>query len=276
MVPTQSLRVLRHQLHLSYSQINTYLTCSLRYFFQYVKGFAPEQVSSALILGSSIHSTLARYYDGIKDKGEAESPDSLLEFYRDAITTELASPRAPVLFGDDATNADELLALGERLLRAYLDNPGFVGIEVIATELPLSMPLVDSDGRLTDFHLVGAVDLLLRDQLGRLLAVDHKTARNALTQETIDQDLQLSAYTLLLQHNGYVEPGQTLHCCYNVIRKLKTPKVEKHLTARTAADTRRFTQIANAVLAGIEAEVFLPCTGWQCSGCPYQQQCQGW
>lgn len=276
MTPTQSLRVLRHQLHLSYSQINTYLTCSLRYFFQYVKGYVPEHTSSALVLGSSIHASLARYYDGIKNKGEAESPDSLLEFYRDSMTTELANPRAPILYGTDATNADELLALGERLLRAYMDNPGFNGMEVIATELPLSMPLSLSDGRVTDFALVGAVDLLLKDQLGRLLAVDHKTARNALTQETIDQDLQLSAYTLLLQHNGYVEPEQTLHCCYNVIRKLKVPKVEKHLTARTTADTQRFNHIANAVLSGIEAEVFLPCTGWQCSGCAYQEHCRGW
>ena len=62
MTPTQSLRVLRHQLHLSYSQINTYLTCSLRYFFQYVKGYGPEHTSSALALGSSIHASLARYY----------------------------------------------------------------------------------------------------------------------------------------------------------------------------------------------------------------------
>ena len=276
MTPTQSLRVLRQQPHLSYSQINTYLTCSLRYYFQYVKGFAPEHTSSALVLGSTIHSTLARYYDGIKEIGEAESPDTLLEFYRDSMTTELANPRAPVMFGTDAVNADELLVLGEKLLRAYMENPGFNGMEIVATELPLSMPLVTPDGRLTEFHLVGAVDLLLKDQLGRLLAVDHKTARNAPTQEAIDQDLQLSAYTLLLQHNGYVEPGQTLHCCYNVIRKFKTPKVEKHLTSRTAADTRRFTQIAHAVLSGIEAEVFLPCSGWQCSGCPHQEQCRQW
>lgn len=274
MAPTQSLRVLRHQLHLSYNQVYTYLTCSLRYYFQYVKGFAPEHTSSALILGSAIHAGLARYFDGIK--GEAETPESLLEFYRDAMTTALANPRAPILFGSDATNADELLALGEKVLCAYMDNPGFAGMEVVATELPLSMPLVTPDGRVTDFHLIGAIDLLLRDQLGRLLAVDHKTARNALTQDTIDQDLQLSAHTLLLQHNGYVEPDQNLHCSYNVIRKLKTPKIEKHLTTRTAADTLRFNRIANAVLSGIEAEVFLPCTGWQCSGCAYQEQRRSW
>ena len=95
MTPTQSLRVLRQQPHLSYSQINTYLTCSLRYYFQYVKGFAPEHTSSALILGSTVHASLARYYDGVKEKGEAESPDTLLEFYRNSMTTELAVQRLP-------------------------------------------------------------------------------------------------------------------------------------------------------------------------------------
>lgn len=276
MAPTQSLRVLRHQLHLSYSQINTYLTCSLRYYFHYVKGYAPEHVSAALILGSALHATLARYYDSIKVTGEPESPGSTLAFYRDTMTTEQAHPRAPIRFGSDATNSDDLLALGEKLLQAYLANPGFAGMDVVATELPLSMPLVAADGRVTDVALVGAIDLLLKDQLGRLLAVDHKSARNALTQETIDHDLQLSAYRQLLQHHGFIKPDQTLHCCYNVIRKLKTPKIEKHITTRTNADTQRFNRIAHAVLSGIEAEVFLPCTGWQCSGCPYQQQCRGW
>ncbi len=60
------------------------------------------------------------------------------------------------------------LSLGEKLLRGYMDNPGFNGMEVVATKLPLSMPLISPDGQVTDFQLVGAADLLLKDQLGRL------------------------------------------------------------------------------------------------------------
>ncbi|MBN2644365.1 RecB family exonuclease [Trichloromonas sp.] len=276
MSPAPSLRVLRHHLHLSYSQVNTYLTCSLRYFFQYVKGYPPEHTSSALILGSSIHAALAHYYEAFRMKGAAEPLDAVLAFYRETLSSELAIPRAPILYSNEATSPAELLAWGEQLLRAYLEDPGFCGMEVVATELPLSLPLTTPDGDLTEFHLVGAVDLLLRDQLGRLLAVDHKTAKNSPSQESIDQDLQLSAYALLLRHNGYLKPDETLHCCYNVIRKLKTPKVERLLTLRTPADTRRFIRMAHAVLSGIAAEAFLPCAGWHCSGCPYQQQCRNW
>jgi len=60
------------------------------------------------------------------------------------------------------------------------------------------------------------------------------------------------------------------------MRKLKTPKFEQLYTIRTAAHRRRFAKIANAVLAGIDARVFIPCKSWLCSDCEYVKQCGEW
>ena len=274
--PARSLQQLRQGLHVSYSQISTYLTCPLRYLFHYFQGRSPEHVGASLLLGSAVHSSLAHYYENLRDKGAAPSGDDVLDHFRETLKQQLGQVQTPILYKAEAPDAETLLAQGEGLLRAFLADPSFQGMEVIAVELPLQATLTSADGAGHEIALIGAVDLLLRDQLGRLLAVDHKTAKQALTQEAIDRDLQFSAYALLLAENGYLEEGQSLHCAFNVLRKLKAPKVERHITLRTETDRRRFARIADSVLAAIEAQAFVPCTGWQCADCPYQKACADW
>ena len=266
------LRLLRQNLHLSYTQIQTYLGCSLRYLFQYVQGLPPEHVGASLILGSAVHQALARYYLALRDTGKPPEREVLLESFRLDLIARIDREQKPILYKSEASDAEALLGQGTGLLEAFLEDPGFSGMEVLAVELPLSTPLTVGN----DIALVGVIDLLLKDGLGHLVAIDHKTAKNAFTQEAADQDLQFSAYTLLLSDNGYLKPGQILTCGFNLLRKLKSPKVERRLTMRTPADQERFSRLAQAVLLAIEREVFLPCQGWQCSDCPYASACADW
>lgn len=275
-IAARSLQQLRQGLHVSFSQINTYLTCPLRYSFHYVQGRSPEHINGSLLLGSAVHSSLAHYYESLRDTGTAPAGEDVLDHFREALKRQLAQAQAPILYKAEAPDDAALLAQGEGLLRAFLADPSFQGMEVVAVELPLQAILTSADDMGSDIALIGAVDLLLRDQLGRWLAVDHKTAKQALTQEAIDRDLQFSAYALLLAENGYLEEGSSLHCAFNVLRKLKTPKVERHITLRTTADRERFARIVGSILAAIEAQAFMPCTGWQCADCPYQKACADW
>jgi hypothetical protein len=48
------------------------------------------------------------------------------------------------------------------------------------------------------------------------------------------------------------------------LRKLKTPKLETVQTVRTAQDRKRFAKIANAVLEGIDAGIYMPQPNWMC------------
>ena len=53
-----ALQEFSHELHISHSQVFTYLNCSLKYRLQYVEGRPPERVSIALPFGPAIHSAI--------------------------------------------------------------------------------------------------------------------------------------------------------------------------------------------------------------------------
>ena len=106
--------------------------------------------------------------------------------------------------------------------------------QVVAVELPLSATLYTDDGTATEFKLVGVLDLLLMDEAGEIVVVDHKTAVQPMNQTAADDSLQMSAYAYLLATNKYVFPTATVKCRFDVLRKLKTPKLEQVHTARTA------------------------------------------
>ena len=93
--------------------------------------------------------------------------------------------------------------------------------------------------------LIGVVDLVLKDEAGRIIAVDNKTAAKPYAQATVDDDNQLTCYAYLLAANRYVVPTAEVHCRLDVLRKLKTPKLEHYQTIRTAAQRRRFAKLAS-------------------------------
>ena len=149
-------------------------------------------------------------------------------------------------------------------------------MEIVDIEFPLSAPIYTDAGVKTDINLVGFIDLLLKDADGNLLVVDNKTSKQKKSQDAVDDDLQMSAYSYLLAANGYVFPRAEVSCRFDVLRKLKTPKLEHYFTSRTAENRRRFAKIANGVLAGIEQRIFIPVKGWLCADCSYADACSKW
>jgi putative RecB family exonuclease len=86
----------------------------------------------------------------------------------------------------------------------------------------------------------------------------------------------MSSYAYLLAANKYVFPTSPVKCRFDVLRKLKTPSSKPFTTVRTAQDRKRFAKIANAVLAGIDAGIYMPQPSWMCSDCAYQDACKEW
>lgn len=68
--------------HLSASQVNTYLTCPMRYYFRYCEG---ERVKpkGALTLGSSFHSAVGWNYSEKIDTHEDLPVEEVLDFFSD-------------------------------------------------------------------------------------------------------------------------------------------------------------------------------------------------
>jgi putative RecB family exonuclease len=277
MTKTEALQDLKNELHVSHSQIFTYLNCSLKYRFMYVEARAQERVSIALPFGTSIHASLERYYRSIKEKGSEEPLGVLLNYFEHHINLEMdRTDGIPIVFKKETPDRDAVIDMGIAMLEVFHEELDLTGFEIVEIERPLSARLYNEDGKPTDLKLIGVLDLVLKDEAGRIIAVDNKTASKPYAQATVDDDNQLTCYSYLLASNRYVAPTAEVHCRLDVLRKLKTPKLEFYHTVRTADQRRRFAKLASAVLSGIENKVFIPQPSWMCADCQFQDACRSW
>ena len=270
-------QMVNNELHISHSQIFTYLNCSLKYRFQYVENKPPERTSIALPFGSAIHAAIEMYYRSLKNNGSVEPLKALCERFQTCLELDLDHTDVPVIFKKDLPDHKAAVEMGNAILKVFHESIPQTVQEIIDVELPLTATLFTDDGQPTDFKLVGILDVVFRDEKGEILVVDNKTASKPMAQSTADDNGQMTAYAYLLAANKYVFPTSPVKCRFDLLRKLKTtPKLEHVHTIRTAADRRRFAKIANAVLAAIDAGIFMPQPSWMCADCAYSDACKAW
>lgn len=271
---TQSaIQSIRDQLHISHSQLFTYLNCSLKYKFQYVEARPPECLSIALPFGKAIHAAIEHYYKSLKD-GVLTELDMLETVFAESFYKSAEMGHIPLLFKKETPDINSAISMGKGMLKAFYDSADLDGYEIVDVELPLAATLYDFDGKPLDMQLIGFIDLLLKDKLGNYLVVDQKTAKQKKLQQAVDVDLQMTAYSYLLAANRYVFPRSEVQCRFDVLYKLKIPKFEQYSTSRGPEQRQKFAKLATAVLAGIDNRVFIPCKSWLCSDCQFANACQ--
>src|SRR5262245_49359049 len=189
---------MRQQPHVSFTQIDQYLRCPLKYKFTYVERLKPEFVPAALAFGSGIHGAAAFLFS----HAAAGAPPSLEEVqgYFESYWN-LETDRKPIRYGDRDTKGS-LLDLARRMLEVLYRNRNPEAV-IIGVEQPFDVPLVDLDtGEVLDRALVGSLDLVERDAVGRTVVVDLKTAARKYTDLQVDASLQLSVYSYATAMNG--------------------------------------------------------------------------
>jgi len=264
------------ELHISHSQISCYSSCSLRYLYRYVEAIKPESLSVSLPFGSAIHTALATYYRGIKNH-HTETLEAVTDTFKTVFSLDVDGSEIPVTYTKSMTDKDSAIAMGVKMLETFYNSISIADYEVMDVELPLSATLYTSEGKPTDFKLVGIIDLLLKTPAGDLLVVDFKTASKSISQSAVNEDTQLSAYCYLLISNKFSHLTADIDCQYCVLLKTKESKIQQINTIRTRSDRRRFAKIANIVLAGIDAKIFMPTTvSWLCASCEYSTACKEW
>ncbi|MFH1983204.1 MAG: PD-(D/E)XK nuclease family protein [Pseudomonadota bacterium] len=276
MLRKQALQMFQNELHISYSQVFTYLACPLKYQFQYVEQRPAERISIALPFGSAIHCAIERYHRGLMDNGVPDPLWQLQDIFTEVLTAGLDRVEVPIIYKQQTPNLKAAVDMGRKMLEAFYYGIDMTGFTVIGVELPLRARLYSVDGEPLDMTVTGLIDLLLKDAAGNLIAVDNKTAKNPYAQDTVDEDLQLTSYAYLLAANRYVFPTADVYCRFDVLRKLKTPKFEQHYTIRSAEQRRRFARVTAAVLAGIEDRIFMPSKSWMCGDCQFVDACKDW
>lgn len=132
------------------------------------------------------------------------------------------------------------------------------------------MQIVDpATGKGPGINLEGFFDLIEGDDT----IVEFKTSAQTMYQETVDEHLQLTAYSYAYERL-YQKPPKLLKIVNFV--KNKKPKMLVFETARDESDHRRFFQLAMQVLEGINRQVFFPRQSFMCGDCEYAGPCEEW
>jgi putative RecB family exonuclease len=237
----------RHRPLISFTQINQYLRCPLKYRLTYIDRLEPEFVPATLAFGSGIHGAAALFYRGLA-QGQRPSVEDVQEYFRTFWRLGDPAPARPLRRQGHAREP----ARPRREAARGRVRAGPVG----------------------DRDLVGSVDLLERDAEG-LVVVDLKTAARKYTDLQVEASPQLSVYSYATTMAGFADQ-EDLRLRFDVLTKTKEPELHRYSTTRDLGANRRLFRLASEVIHAVETGVFPPNPRWQCKECQYRSQCWAW
>lgn len=253
--------------YLSYSAINTYRACPLRYRFRYLDGLPEASVSASLVFGSAIHRAAQLHFDRLLIGEPPPRSDEMLMAYQDAWHDQLEVTQVRFSKGDDA---DSLNSLAGRVLDAFCASPA-------------AQPL----GRIlgVEEELLGAILPGIPDVLGRIdlltetddavVITDVKTSRSRWSRNQAEEATeQLLLYSELVKP---LVPGKRIRLRFIVLTKTKGPIVDIHDLPTEPQRVKRILRIVERVWRAIESDSFYPTPSpMQCTTCPYRGPCRQW
>src|SRR5262245_882826 len=249
---------------LSASAIQLYLTCSLKYRFQYVDRLPRLTLSANQAFGTSMHAALNWLHRERKSGRVPPLAEVLQVFEADWYAQTDTEGTQVIEFQDEGDRS--LLALkGKELLTQYYHLPSGA---VRDSELRFSLPLVNpTTGEVLDVPIRGVIDLVEVD--GAI--VEFKAPQKAPPLTELPDNIQLSVYAYAYA-TLFGKPPKEIRKISLV--RTKNPKIETQITGREARDFERVFHLGREMLRGIQAGVFIPNRGcWLCHDCEYRRDC---
>src|SRR5437867_3999264 len=130
-----STRSWTSMLRISKSQIQTYLICPRKFWFQYVVGAMPEFMPASLPFGRALHAAVL-FYRSLKETGTKRSLESIT---REFTTLWEKKSREQRLLFTGNTSINSQLELGPALLNKFYEEIRPRKIE--AVEYPFAVPV---------------------------------------------------------------------------------------------------------------------------------------
>ena len=260
--------------HTSFSQLSTYLRCSMQYYYQRVKK-APDRSSLALKLGSAGHAAL-EWNDKKKIKSGADQPlPDLLDMFSDHYDAETAE-----LEKDEIKPGEDLGKTKDAAAQALVVYHKQVAPKVrpIMVEKEFDLDLMPTDDYQYPLKIVnGRIDLITIDGVW-----DRKWTSRMKPQGEVDASYQLSLYELWYRMTYKEVPENvglqvfvpaTTKNAANVKNMPRSPE-ERPLVQRQAR-WRQLVHTMRTAQRGIDAGIFIPTNDpMKCANCAYRKVCQ--
>jgi putative RecB family exonuclease len=251
---------------LSASAIQLYLTCSLKYRFQYVDRLPRLALSEGQAFGTSMHAAL-NWLHKEKKRGRTPPLAEVLQAFEGDWYAQTQAEGAKVKF-EDVADAAVLANKGKELLTQYYHLPAG---EVRDSEVWFTLPLVNpTTGEVLDVPLRGAMDLIEEGDV----IVEFKAPKRAPPLTDLPDDIQVTTYAYAYEKLFGKLPKEIRKVA---LVRTKNPRIEPQSTGRDHRDFERLFHLGREFVRGVRAGVFLPSRGcWLCNDCEYDQDCREW
>ncbi len=237
------------RLQLSFSRVDTYQTCPLKYRFAYIDKL-PTQPSPQLSWGSSIHAALEFWWG--QKLPEPPSVEALLQALYDRWDDS----------GFEGMARDKKLKwyrYAQDVLRRHYERFAMTYAPAVASEAWFELDLGD------DIVVMGSIDHVERTPSGGIGIVDWKTNRRAKTRKQVAASLQLAIYALAaVELWGHEPEWVALDFVVSGVR-VAMPRRE--------IDTDQALGTIRAVAARVREHLFPAEPNRLCQWCDYRNVC---
>lgn len=239
-------------MRISYSGLNTYQICPLKYKFQYIDKIKTPKSKEA-VFGTLIHSTLNFIHiPAILAPSMEQALDHFSKNWNSDVFENELEERAA-------------FSQGVEIIRRYYNDNDIAKVNIVALESPFQIKLGE--------HTVnGIIDRIDRTEDGYEI-VDYKTAKKMPSQDKVDHDVQLTIY-LQAFLDRYPEERKNLD-------KLKVSLYfvkhgAKLTSTRTEEDLKNIENKFLEVIEKIGESEFQPVINPLCDWCDFQNRCPMW
>ena len=231
---------------ISYSQIDNYLACPLRYKFSYILN-VPTPPSSALNFGNTIHNVLKIFHTK-KMFGNDTSFEDLIDTYD--------KEWIPLGY-ENEEHRKERFESGKKILEKYYQTNKDIDVQHLGIEKDF---ILDIDG----IKLKGKIDRIDKLPNGSVEIIDYKTG-NSKTQKEVDDDVQMTIYKMAAEEALNIKPDSLSFYYLEAGEKISTNRTQKQIDAQK--------KVIKDVVDGIKEKNFKPNPGQSCRFCPYKRIC---
>jgi len=251
--------------HFSATQLTTYLSCPLKYYFQYELQLPWRSVPSAVAFGDSVHKSVSFMNNSLMN-GNPVSQDDLIGTFNKEWATNIETNHIEWRNPDES---GDLLVKGTALLEIYYQK--FRTFRPRGVEMEFRLPLLDPASGLfiESRDLVGKMDSV--SEAGTILEI--KTSSKKPSQLDTDVNLQLTMYSFAYRMLYGTPERQILVA---VMVKAKEPHLQIIKTQRCEKDYTMLLHLIARVIACIDKGLFYPnqLNPWSCRYCEYIAECE--
>jgi len=239
---------------LSYSQMNTYELCPLKYKYQHVLKI-PTPPAAQLSLGNSLHIVLQKFYQEFMH-------DRTLGL--DRMFALLETSWIPVGYGS-RSQANYTKEEAKQLLENYYHSFHSPEIDILDLEKGFKIRIGST------VFLTGKIDRVDQKADGEIEIIDYKTGKKP-DEKKLKKDMQLAIYAMAAHDPGlYAKPIAKIHLSFYYLQGREKITVQK-----TEGDIQKVSAYVSEVAKEIQEGVFTPRVGVWCDSCPFKMLCEAW